>query len=632
MGLPPQPPSGQNLLNIIIIPLGLVALVAAVILGIFFYRQWQSRRSFDAFRLAPGSLTARGIDSLRKGYRGRAASFFESALRVKKTPPFEKGIAHALLGRMAETDKRPQDAVREYRKAFDLTGDEDVYSHLADLYLRRNNFHEVTLLTDRLIRARPKAAAAHKIKSVLLYRAGRPAALEKHYAVMRKNRIPSAHTGMLLAMQYLGRDEYDAAAKVLDGIGKDGHPARLYAIRGYMAVKRRYYADAVSYYASALAGGYSSWEAYYNLFLARKGLNEDVKAQDALQKITLGEVPAPLAPTLAEIFYRLGRTADAVRFLDAAIKARPRQAPKLYLLLGDICFRESKLQDAAIAYEEVLSFADGQSYEALLARNNLGVVLGRRGEYLRAWEYFDKVRKLGGKDLALTARINKSVCDFFSKKERSVVLDGLKRLLKDHPHDRRTNLFLGQFSYDDRDYDEALRCFYRVLEADRGNLQAYFFIADIHDRQLKFDKALKEYQGILEGFKKVPGLDAAWINRMAIEIDRERFREAEKILEAYKEKKNVSHEKNLPPLLLANSGLLYFERNEFEQAVNCFRIAASAELPKDDTAERLNELAGDIYLRLGRRAEAEKAYSRAFQSRQSKKILWKLKSLHQAGR
>ncbi len=105
-----------------------------------------------------------------KGYRwGKCLAFIASFAAVlfflndsgKFTGRLEAAQFHNALGLMYQAEKRPSDAIAEYRKAITAAQSPSAYANLATLYYERNDFDRAIFYYKRAIRFDPENARVH---------------------------------------------------------------------------------------------------------------------------------------------------------------------------------------------------------------------------------------------------------------------------------------------------------------------------------------------------------------------------------------------------------------------------------------------------------------------------------------
>ncbi|HEX6719311.1 MAG TPA: tetratricopeptide repeat protein [Pyrinomonadaceae bacterium] len=192
------------------------------------------------------------------------------------------------------------------------------------------------------------------------------------------------------------------------------NPAALYGL-GQVALSRRRYADAVSYFEKALVLAPEANRIHYALAMAYRGLSNQEQAKIHLaQQGPVGvRVADPLMDSLMEL----------------------AQSTRLYLIRGKQAFEAKRYQEAAAAFRKAIAL----SPESVPAHLNLGAALTQLGDLKGAVEEFEKSLLIDPDNT--NAHYNVAVLSV-KQNDRAKAIIHLKAVLAINPNDREAATML----------------------------------------------------------------------------------------------------------------------------------------------------------------------------------------------
>ena len=251
------------------------------------------------------------------------------------TDPIAEAYAQFLMAHRLEDDNDIDGAIAAYRRAMTLDPQAaDVVAELADFFLRQNRAQDAIAAGEQALKIAPSNRQAHRVLGTI----------------------------------------YASLATGTTGRGQNQ--------RRSADTERENMAKAIQHLEQAIEGPTGRADANLRAMLARLyvGSGAHDKAIPLLAELVKQEPQWQDGATLlVEAYAAAGRNADALRFLEEAVK----DDPELYTTLADLYSRERRWPDAARAYEEAMK-ASPRSFD------------------LRV-RYASMLMNAGGKDAALKA-------------------------------------------------------------------------------------------------------------------------------------------------------------------------------------------------------------------------------------
>jgi tetratricopeptide (TPR) repeat protein len=232
---------------------------------------------------------------------------------------------------------------------------------------------------------------------------------------------------------------------------------------GQVALSRRSYAEAISYFEAALASAPDANRIHYSLAMAYRGAGNAEKAKDHLARQgSVGvRAPDPLVDGLQQLI-RGGR---------------------IHLIRGRLALEARRYADAAYEFRKAVEATP----ESLSAHINLGAVLTQTGDLQGASAQFNEALRIDPE--SAVAHYNLAVLSARDNQHEPAI-SHLYQLLKVYPDDLGARFLLAQELLRSSRLEEARAEFARVAQVDPNNEEALLEEAKLLVRQKRYRQAL----------------------------------------------------------------------------------------------------------------------------------------------
>jgi tetratricopeptide (TPR) repeat protein len=456
---------------------------------------------------------------------------------------------------------------------------------------------------------------------------------------------PDLHTARVnLAQLYSDQGEYAEAVEVLKEIPESEMDTSLLYMLGYDELQTGKAADAEVLLEKALAQEPANQDVLRAYAEALMASGKTDQARQELQKVIQANPEDPRAYVrLSQLDRDEGRWDDARQDLAKAKGLAPDdpeisyQQAQLESTLGNDDKAIGILQDLLKQFTK----ADGQ-YTASEA-NNRAIFLERLGLIYRgeekndqAMSYFKQIVALGdaqaprGEVLMVeTLQLNNQPEQALAEAEAAVkkyptnrqlllerasllgqqghadeAVQQLQGLLKNQPSDRDIQIAIAQIYSQAKRYPEAEAAAQKALDLSpqpQDQEYAVFILGSVYEREKKFDQAEAQFKKVLS-LDPLNGAAANYLGYMLADRGIQLDESVQYIKQALKLDPNNG-------AYLDSLGWAYYKMNRFSEAEGPLEKAAH-QLSADPTV--LDHL-GHVYLRLGKKAEAQQEWERALQ-------------------
>jgi tetratricopeptide (TPR) repeat protein len=201
------------------------------------------------------------------------------------------------------------------------------------------------------------------------------------------------------------------------------------------------------------------------------------------------------ACTVSDQYMYLGLYEEAERELAEAVERDPEH-PFTLLTLGNLYLETDRKDEAAEAYEEVLSV--GPSPCDILALNNLSVYYTEKGEFDKAHEYLNRSLKLhprNAKTLYFRARV------FVAEGRDDEAREALRLGLEYEPDFKPGHVLLGELAEKAGDLDEAEKAYTALLEMNPTDRYGTLGLAQVNHKRGEYAVAERYYKRCLHAYK-----------------------------------------------------------------------------------------------------------------------------------
>ncbi len=650
---PPPKPLSRRLVHVLLIPGIILTVISAALIALYLadrrYNLFMS--SFEGYHLPRESAVRRAIEAFRQGYSDRAAVFLARTVRQKKVHPYEKGMAYSLLGEIYYRRREYLSAADYYAKGADLTKDTASRINEIQAYLRAGKEMRALKEARALVRTSPEEPDAYGVLAHIYFYQKNGAELASLYR--KTEGEPRARSRVLsyLLLIYLQQGRAKEAADLMENSSDDSRAAQAgyHALKGYVYAKNKKYETAAEEFAAAIGGGMNRWDLYFNHAVCSLKARRTKRALAMLRRIKPDDVPADFLLRIAEVYYRSRADEDTERLLRRILKKEPKNTTAL-LMMSDLVYRRERehgeYDRTILLLREVLRQETAPLTETVKARYNLGVVRFAQGYYERAEELFTAVvGKHTDKNPHYQGlvKLNLLMIQFRKDEDHRRIREMTEQLLTEYPASVEANLLAGEFAFRQGRYREAVMYFKRVDDGAQDPGLVVYYLGDAYRRMGRYRKAQELYVK-LRRFSAY--FDRAWNNLIALKLDAVRLTEeaditagevmieVEKLADTYAAQLKQRGRPETP-YLLANRGIIFFQRQLFADAADTFYRAAltmetikGEKRPADGVIGTIYYYAGRSYVRAGKQTKAYDAFEKAYRLTKDSKVFWELKKLH----
>ena len=234
-------------------------------------------------------------------------------------------------------------------------------------------------------------------------------------------------------------------------------------------------------------------------------------------------------------------------------------------------------------------------------------------EFTDALHYYERagLSNLSNAEIA-DAKFERAYCYFNLKlfPEAKPLFDEIRQL-PDNKYYIPANYYFGFISFNDKDFDEAMRSFKQVEKEDAYKDVVPYYIAEILYFQKKYDEALRYGQSILDR-----GGDLQYRKEMnlltgQLYFEKKDYKKSLPLLEDYvKNNDKVSKE------VLYELSYCYYQDKQLDKAIEGFKQLSSE---KDSMGQNSMYLLGDCYLQTGEKENARTAFQYCASNSSNKK-------------
>lgn len=274
---------------------------------------------------------------------------------------------------------------------------------------------------------------------------------------------------------------------------------------------------------------------------------------------------------------------DDIRYYDLVCR--------LNLLMGDAA--EEARQFMATAYNvprnQMLSF-------------HLGHYHFRQGEFEQAVESFN----LAGNDNLTNDQIADKKFElgysYFNLKDfaKARPLFNEIRQMPGHKYYYSANYYYGFISYSNRDYNDALDAFKKVVKRDEYKSIVPYYIVEIYYFQGKKEEAIKYAEEVLQGDQTQYYQDQLKLLSGQMYFEKQDYSKALPLLDAY-----VAKSPKVSKEVLYQQSFANYKAGNYDKAISGFKELSNE---KDSMGQNSMYLLGDLYLKKGDKESARNAF------------------------
>ena len=606
-------------------------------------------RAYYHYMLARRYKELAGIQN-RGDLVDRAVSEYKQAMEADPDSLFLRVELAELYSRIS----RVGDAIREAEAVLKINPNEvDAHRLLAEIYFRslaesqpekaaKQSLHKAIEHLEAVTRLDASDTGSFVLLG-RLYKADNQN--EKAEETFKKvlNSDPSSRAALYnLAEVYVDQGDFQEAISLLSKIPEDEMDGHWLGLLGYVYTQNHEVEKAVTTYQKALAQDPENQDLERAYAEALMASGKTAAAHAELEKILKAQ------PDDAATYLRLGRLDrqegkfdQARQELDKARSLSPDnlEVPYEQVLLEDAVGNEDKAIQILQALLKQSEKPQGQ-YTAGEA-NNRAVFLERLGSIYRSEEKYDQALEVFKQLVALgnhqTARGEGLIVETLRlARQPQKALEEADAAIQKDPGDRTLHLLRASMLGEQGHVDEAVQQLKSLLDGKSGDAEIYramaqvdsqgkrfaeaeaaahkalelgakpeeqeyghFLLGSIYEREKKFDQAEAEFKKVLNA----DPLNAAAANYLGYMLADRGVRLEESV-------KYIQKALELEPnngAYLDSLGWAYYKMNRFDQAAN--QLEKAARLISSDPT--IHEHLGHIYLRLGKKREAQELFERA---------------------
>jgi tetratricopeptide (TPR) repeat protein len=352
--------------------------------------------------------------------------------------------------------------------------------------------------------------------------------LEKAAAIQPNNELIHRHLGDVFEKKgdmQKSADQYERALQ----LAPSGAPfiplleTKLAFVRGALYMAKGKAADARSEYEKVIAADPHNYIARFNLATIYHDLGDLARAQDMLVSLK-NDNPADLGVRLrlGALYLEEGDSEQAVHELEEIVAKGEDtpQAQQAAQILANIKSAGAQKPQPSSTVDELIA-----SYRAAVGKNpddrqawfELGLLYAQLHRRDEAIEALENVIRLGADDARALAMLG-GLYDEAGEADKSI--EALSRALDlEHNLDQKQKLArqlaleLAKKAFNAGETDEAEKEFKEIIDENKDDYIAHFFLALIYARKEKIDDAIAEYKEVL---RIVPGHAFARLSLAAI--------------------------------------------------------------------------------------------------------------------
>lgn len=294
-----------------------------------------------------------------------------------------------LLGRISEDLQKPQQALKYYQQALQVSGKFLLARvAIAQLQLKQGNKAEALGVLGEAVRLNPKSAIVHNGMGKIYLAQGnlRLAIREFKQALDIDAELPGAHFSMALALRQQNRlDQAEAEFRQVATLAPR-YPDLAYEL-GYTLYLKKKYQDALNLYEDAISRHPKDDRLYFRAGLAALGAGDEQAA------INYFQTASGLNPTNSQAVFQLGllffnkKDTDRAMELFKKVVEQNNNDALAHYYVGRCYQRQEMIMDALEEYRTAIK-QDGKLADARIA---LGKLQAQRLQFEEAIEQFKRV-------------------------------------------------------------------------------------------------------------------------------------------------------------------------------------------------------------------------------------------------
>lgn len=193
---------------------------------------------------------------------------------------------------------------------------------------------------------------------------------------------------------------------------------------------------------------------------------------------------------LGNVYAKSGRSEDALKEYEKALKVRPHNA-RVYYALGNVYQQRGELDEAENAYGKAIAI----SPQYLKAHESLAWIYEKKGEREKAIQSIQEAVKISPKNPDRQIKLGKALLNIGRREEAKEAFD---RAVKADPKKAaRRRMEIGEAFLDMGMAQEAEEVFQMILGTDPNNIEIYNRLGIALRKQGKYRVAIREYKKAL---------------------------------------------------------------------------------------------------------------------------------------
>jgi len=296
---------------------------------------------------------------------------------------------------------------------------------------------------------------------------------------------------------------------------------------------------------------------------------------------------------LIELYYKLGREADAEKQMDA-IKRQSKPGERIRQSLGLIYLRHGRLEESIHELEMIVKAWPNDDK----SRYYLASAHEERGDLDAALESFREI----GQDSEYFANAQMHIAYILDTQDRPAEAEAvLREAIRIDGEKSELSLMLASILEGREAYAEALEVIEKALSSDPKNAELVFKLGVILDKRGQKEASLTQMQRVLE----IEPEHADAMNYIGYTYAEQGVR-LDEALELIERALRIKPESGY---IIDSLGWVYYQKGAYEDALQHIQRASELQ-PEDPT---ITEHLGDAFLKNGKYEEALKAYQRALE-------------------
>jgi len=223
-------------------------------------------------------------------------------------------------------------------------------------------------------------------------------------------------------------------------------------------------------------------------------------------------------------------------------------------------------------------------------------------DFNNALQYYDQAGLANLDNAAMADAKFEKAYSYFNLKlyQQAKFLFDEIRQLEDNKYYIPANYYFGFISFNDHEYDKAMRAFKLVETQEAYKGVVPYYIAEILYFQKKYDEALRYGQSILDKGDKLYYQEEMNLLIGQLYFEKKDYEKALPLLESY-----VNNNEKVSKEVLYEISYCYYEAKNLDKAIEGFKQLSNE---KDSMGQNSMYLLGDCYLRTGQKENARNAF------------------------